>query len=321
MSLISRKVLKRRPQELGKIKIGGKGAEKTSSGGNKFRMPVKYDHFVVTTRDRGKDDNFLRDERIHEHPAVGEAPTELAGILMYDRPDENFHAEFCQYKGRTKVWTCDGETATNLKTGATGTCAKSQDKECKCKPYGRLHLQLWASGHVLGYHVFRTTSWESVNNIQTALEEIHERFGTLLHAPVKLVLYPAEDSYTENGKEKTSHSWKVGLVLAMSMEEAARRMVEAKRQLDVARSELRLLAGEVTSELDARDAEEMDDIAEEFFPDEAVLATVETQQRLDALKAELCVDDEDPEIVDAHLEQQYEDATDGDLFGTEAVEG
>jgi len=290
MGLISRKMLKRRPQELGKIKIGGKGAEKGSSSGKTFRQPVKYDHFVVTSRARGQDGNFELDRTIHGHPDVGSHPTSLAGVLMYETPEENFHAEMALYRGRTqKVSTCDGEERVLLGTGERTRCAKLEGKECDCKPYGRLHVQLWASPHVLGYHTFRTTSWESVNNIQTALQEIYERFGSCYQAPIRLVLYPAEKQYQQGGETRVSTSYVVGLVLAMSLEEAAKRMVETRRQLDLTRNELRLVAGEVAADQDRIDLEEAEDISEEFFPDESITASVQTQDTLNGLKAELGV--------------------------------
>lgn len=287
MALLSRKLLVRRPQELGKIKIGRLGIEKTSSGGKKFRMPEKLDHFIVTTRHRGDDENFVIDEQIHSHESVGLQPTELAGVLMYETPEENFHAEMVQYSGRSKIWSCDGEEAENLKTGACGACPRLKGGECKCKPYARLHLQLWASPYTMGYHVFRTTSWETANNIQTALEEIYERFGTCYNAPVKLVLYPAEDSYVEGGKEKTSQSWKVGLVLAMSMEAAMVQMVETKRRMELAKNELKMLAAGVQQDLAQRDEEEAAAIASEFFPDPTAVPSIQTQETLESLKKDL----------------------------------
>jgi len=309
MALISRNLLKRRPQELGKIKIGGKGAERAGSGGKKFRLPVKYDHFVVTSRARGEDGNFVTDAVVHGHPDVGEKPTELAGVLMYETPEQNYHAEMALYRGKTqKVSTCDGDNRTDLGTGKETPCKKAQGGECECKPYGRLHLQLWASGHVMGYHTFRTTSWESVNNIQTALQEIYERFGSLFMAPVKLVMYPSEDQYKADGGVKVSTSWKVGLVLAVSMEDAGKRMVSAKRQLDLARDELKLIAGEVQKEQRERDMEEAEDIAGEFFPEEGTEASVQSQTALEELKGELGV------TLDAEYEvvEEGDDAPEGE---------
>ena len=60
---------------IGKIKIGRKGEERTSGGGGKYRLPEKLDHFLITTRARGADDNFMEvvavDARNPTFPTVG----------------------------------------------------------------------------------------------------------------------------------------------------------------------------------------------------------------------------------------------------------
>lgn len=318
MALISRNLLRPRPQQLGRIKIGGKGEKVRSRKGAEFRPPVKYDHFIVTTHVRGEDENFVRDGQIHDR--IGKHPTELAAVLMFERPDENFHAEMVVYRGRGKdgkVWSCDGEDATNLKTGTVGPCVMAEGGKCECKPYSRLHLQLWASPYTMGYHVFRTTSWESTNNIQTALEEIYARFGTCYNAPVKLVLYPSEDAH-ENG---VSVSYKVGLVLAMGMGEAAQHIGRARGYLDTAQGTVRALAAGVQEDLAERDDEEEQDIAEEYFPprseeihrtlaadaldspdpDGADLGTVESTEDPEA---------EDPEAEEPETDEQDDEPAD-----------
>ena len=295
MTLISRTMLRKRHVELGKIKIGGKGEERPSSAGGTFQLPVKYEHFVVTGLDRGKDNNLIRDEEAHK--AIGsEKPKELAAFLMFHEVEDNFHSELCIYKGKKRIWTCDGVTATNLNSGVSAGCAKAAGNECKCKPYSRLHLQL-ADDDMLGFRVFRSTSWETANNLQTALEEIFSRFGTCLGAPVKLVMYPGQDTYTDGGKDKTSRSYKVALVLAMKMVEAAELMADNRRRIEASRDTLKLLAGEVHADLDEADKTEAGDIADEFFPDDSgVQASVESQERMDAMKADLGVSDEEEEV-------------------------
>lgn len=295
MSVISRQLLRARPQELGKIKIGGKGEERQSSGGKTFRLPVKYDHFVITTRRRGEDGNFERDEAIHAK--LGDEPRELAGVLMYPTVEENFHAEMVQYKGREKVWSCDGETARNLKTDQAGECPRLKGGECRCKPYMRLTMQLW-DAPVMGYHVFRSTSWETTNNLQTALEELFDTFGTLFKAPVKLILYPATVEYQEGNQSKSSTAYMVGLTLAYSMEDVAERMVAAKRIMTTTREQLRMLSSGVQQDLAERDAEEAADIADEYFPEGAVQASVGTQERLDGFKQDLGKEGQDFEVVE-----------------------
>lgn len=313
MGLISENLLSRRPQELGKIKIGGVGREKQSAGGNTFRLPVKYDHFVVTTRHRGPDGNFVKDAEIHE--AVGENPVVLEGVLMFETPEQNLHAEMVQYVGRKQVISCDGEEFENHRDGTCGPCPRANGGECpklgkppQCKPYGRLHIQLRDAPNTFGFHVFRTTSWESVSNIQSTLKEIYERFGTLYQAPVRLVLYPSEDNHDSG----TSTSYKVGLVLAMAIEEAAERMVRADRVLKSARAQLRLVAGEVQEELRARDDEERRELAEEFFPQdvEATRASIATESRFQELRDELGVGGDAPPAVDADYEIVEDDEPD-----------
>lgn len=313
MALISRKVLQAKPPELGRIKIGGLGKEITSKKGNKFQPPVKYDHFVVTTNVRGTDGNFQKDAEIHGHKDVGDKPTELAGILMYPEVEQNFHSEFAIYKGRGKdgkVWTCNGEEATNLKTGATGGCKKAAGKECQCKPYGRLHIQLWTSPYTLGFHTFRTTSWTSVNNIQTALEEIHARFGSCMNAPVKLRIYPSEDRHDDGNT--TSH--KVALVLAMGMREAANHIAEGRQYLQLASGEIERQAQEVGAELDRTDEEEADYFAAEYHP--ATRTEVHRQVVTDALYAE----DDDEGVVDAEVIAVEESVEEGSVEDAEVVE-
>lgn len=302
MGLISRKLLPVHPQELGKIKIGGISREidKTRGNGEKYtvRVPMKLDYFVVTTRNRNpeKKNNFERDAAIHAR--IGPTPKELNAVLMYPEVEDNFHAEMCQYGGRGKegkIWSCDGETARNLVDKKVGPCIRLEGKECDCKPYGRLHLQLIDSPYTLGFHVFRTTSIESTNNIQTALETIRETFGTCYHAPVKLVIYPSEDKY----KGGTSISYKVGLVLAMPMVDVAHRINEARQYARLAGSEVRQLAAGVRKELDTMDELEAVEIREEFFPDvtDAEVHAYDTAAALHAPDPEY-VDPFDP-VVDA----------------------
>ena len=281
MGLISRELMKVRPQQLGRIKVGGLGKLiKGKDGKPDWRAPIKYEHFVITSLTRGDDGNFVTDERIHAE--VGDKPMELAGVLMYDKPEENFHSEMVQYKGRGasgKIWECDGVNATNLKTGKIGACLKAAGKECRCKPYARLHLQLDASPFTMGYHFFRTTSWESTNNIQTALEEIYARFGTCYHAPVKLICYPSEDQH----EGKTSTSYKVGLVLAMREGEAAALIGEAQGYLEKARGRMQLLAAVTHEDLAVQDAADEGEIADEFFgPDDEEVHAGIVEAGLDA---------------------------------------
>jgi hypothetical protein len=277
--LIKRSFMEHRPQEIGKIKLGGRGRKQKTSGGSDMYLPERYDHFEVVTRAReGKDGAFVRDEAVHK--IVGDEPRELEGVLMFPEIEQNLMTVMAEYAGRKPKVICDGEVQRN-EHGKESPCTRQQGGTCKCRPYGRLQLQLMASPHTGGYYVFRTRSWESVNNIQTALEEIHARFGTLFQAPVKLMAYQSEDQYQQDGKEMVGKSWKVALVLDMNYEQAAQHMVGAKERLELARERLMLTAGEVQKDLDETDEREAGEIADEFSPPKELEASIRTQEGLD----------------------------------------
>ncbi|MBE0505873.1 MAG: hypothetical protein IBX50_04025, partial [Marinospirillum sp.] len=95
--------------ERGKIKIGMKGAARTSGSGSTFQMPKKLDHFLVTSMDRGNDNNYLIDQRIME--MLGSNPTEIPVKLVYDDPELNFPTRYAMYNGKTLQCTGDGNIA------------------------------------------------------------------------------------------------------------------------------------------------------------------------------------------------------------------
>lgn len=281
---ISHNLIRPRLAELGKIKIGGKGEEREKSGGGTFRLPEKYDHFVVTGRERGEDGNYVRDEAIHER--IGsEEPTELKVRLLFDRPSDNFFSRMVQYSGRQKVWECDGDTARNLKSDKTGAC---QHPECKCKPFGRLQVVLEAAPRLGGFHVFRTTSWESVQAIQTSLEQFHEMFGGRLRGlPLILKLYPSTDRYEDGqGNVRESTSYKVTLLLDGGFEEARRALQEVHEHRLLEPEEQRRLAADVRERLSERDEAEETEIGEEYFPDPNEVTSARTKETIEEIKEE-----------------------------------
>ena len=281
--MISRKLMQRRPTQLGRIKIGGLGKERTTQGGDRtWRPPVKADHFWITTNVRNAENgNFERDNAIHD--IIGKKPTELRGTLMFHTPEENFHSEMCQYKGRGrdgKVRTCDGEQFIDLsgkKPKPAQPCefeGEDGERGCECKPYSRLHIQLDAANVALGYHFFRTTSWSSTGQIQTQLEEIYERFGTCKYAPVELRCVMTADRFTDDrGNEKTGKSLKVHLFLAVSPQETATMIGRGANLQQIARGEMKQIAASVQTVLSEQDEAEAEEIQGEYFHNEAESAT------------------------------------------------
>jgi hypothetical protein len=255
-SSISTDLLPGRLVPLGNIKIGGKKPNGT--------QPVKFDHFRVTQLARGEDGNFLPHEEVHR--VVGARPTALDVRLMFDRPAENFHARMVSYSGKTLVRECDGQTTVQPSTGVAGPCVRN-GAGCECKPYGRLSVILEASPHYGGLFTFRTTSWASVNNIQTGLRLLAKDFPSLRGLPLSLILYPEQHQVpAAGGKTVAATSYKVGIVLRASWQEAAEAAMEFHRVQQLSRRKILELSSGLASVLDEEDLQDAEGFASEFFP-------------------------------------------------------
>lgn len=179
--------------EVGKIKIGGKGETRpTKDGKGTYQIPVKYDHFVVTTTEKGKDGNFIIDKEIMSK--LGNEPKEIPIRLPFDSIDMNFFTSFQYYHGNKCVCKGDGEHAVRVGQDGIEKNIKCDTSECeylkaeKCKVSGILSCHIPHSLQVGGVYRFRTHSWNSVSNILASLEYISENTkGILQGLPLKLV--------------------------------------------------------------------------------------------------------------------------------------
>jgi len=187
--------------EHGKIKIGRLGEERpTKDKQSTYRLPTKLDHFLITTTERDRSGNFTPDIPLMEKIAeiVGEPADHLTTIpvcLLFDDIDQNFYTTYNCYQGRTRICTGDGEKAVLLKTGEEISCPcprLEQDYQGKtpCKPYGRLTMVLQSMNMVGGSWVYRTTGWNSVQDILGSLALIKKIAGRLAGIPLMLKLSP-----------------------------------------------------------------------------------------------------------------------------------
>lgn len=184
--------------ERGKIKIGNKGAVKQSRLGTSFQPPQKLDHFVVTTLERGADDNFERDDEIHAR--LGDAPTTIPIRLLYDNPTVNFPTRYACYVGRSLWCHGDGEIAQRLDKEGDGVhevscpCPRKEPgyaRQDKCKMNGVLSVLIDDAGGIGGVWKFRTTSYNSIVGILSSLAFIRSvTGGVLANIPLLLTLRP-----------------------------------------------------------------------------------------------------------------------------------
>jgi Recombination directionality factor-like len=193
--------------EVGKIKIGGKGEKRpTKDGKGSWQLPVRFNHFVVTTTEKGQDGNFLPDKTVMEK--LGNTPKEIEIRLPFDSIDMNFWTSFRYYAGKKCVCHGDGEQATRLIKDVEQPiecnprkCEYLQPDEkgaTKCKPTGILSCYIPASMHT-GIYRFRTHSWNSVSGILAALHDIKITTGGILRHRIPLKLKFIKKNTEEHG--------------------------------------------------------------------------------------------------------------------------
>lgn len=268
--------------EVGKIKIGGKGKKVTSKKGAQFRVPEKYDHFVITTNFKDpRTDDFVVDlglmRRIGQQ--TGQDPANLRSIpitLLFDDPDLNFQVRFSCYTG-ARLW-CVGDGAKAVRLKANGQreavqcpCERVlpgyQGQE-KCKVFGRLSVILEGAERIGGVWVFRTTSWNTARNILSSMLLIKQITGGILSGlPLVLTIQP-KHVVLANGQGQTVYV--VNVEYPGSIEQITRRALEIKRQRTEYKVRVELLENQVRKRLLAMpevDEEEEKDIQEEFYPE------------------------------------------------------
>lgn len=194
--------------EIGKIKIGGKGEERESKKtGKKYRIPKKFDHFVITKTMKDSSDNFMIDKELMKK--IGPKPKEIQIRLMFDDIELNFQTSYACYKGKKCYCRGDGEKAMRLnektKERKEIDCNPA---ECKilidghCKVSGILSCLLPQADRLGGVYKFRTHSINSVLNILGSLQFLLMASGGILfNLPLKLELVDKQTE--EHGIIKT----------------------------------------------------------------------------------------------------------------------
>jgi len=193
--------------EIGKIKIGGKGEQRISRNNKKFRLPVKYDHFVITLNEKDQHGNFIIDKKIMN--ILEEKPKEIECILLYDNIEKNFLTSYSNYRGHKCFCRGDGEKA--IRVFKDDKTQKEYKKEiicpageceylinAQCKPSGLLSVILPSANKQGGVYKFRTHSWNSVQNIQSSLYYIASQTGSKL-AGILLKLHIVKKSTEDHG--------------------------------------------------------------------------------------------------------------------------
>jgi len=210
-------LLKPRICELGKIKIGGKGEARQSRGGGTWRMPVKYDHFVVTTLNRTKDGDLMIDEDLMAHlRESGRADDDgrirrLPIHLLSNEIEDVLQASYVWYGGKTVGARSDGETVTWFHDYRNGKklaepCTEAWDEkmlsytDSKNRPLFKMHATfncVIASNQSRwgGVYKLRTTSRITADQLYGSLLHLQQLTGGVLAGmPLQLVVRPMQVS-------------------------------------------------------------------------------------------------------------------------------
>ncbi len=191
--------------ERGHVKVGALGEKRMAKSGREYALPMKLDHFRITTLQRGADGNFMVDQEVHK--LFGERPTEIPIRLLYDQIDLNFSTRYAVYAGRNLWCSGDGETAIRTsKEPADRPLPEPFSVQCpcyrqapgysgadKCKPNGRLSFLIDGVSGIGGAFVFRTTSFNSVTGILSSLAFLRSVTGGILaNIPLRLRVQPKQ---------------------------------------------------------------------------------------------------------------------------------
>ncbi len=265
-----KKGLSPRLAEVGKIKIGGKGALKKSKNNVEFRLPVRYDHFVVTTTEKGADGNFIIDGTIMQE--LEKDPKEIPIRLIFDDIDMNFYTSYQYYKGKKMICKGDGETAIYYgnKDGVpkSGPCnpdicphAQEDSKGAvKCKISGILSCMLPFIMDIGGVYRFRTHGWNSVSNILASLQFISENTGGVLQGlPLKLKML--KKSTEDHGNVNTVTIVLDGIQM-VKMRELAFQEFQNRKMLGI---NMKMLENKAVASGFLEDKDDPADVEEEFY--------------------------------------------------------
>jgi len=264
--------------ERGKIKIGIKGKMTTSRSGKKFQLPQKLDYFRVTTTQRDDSGNFALDSSVHE--MIGDKPTRIPILLMYNDVSMNFQSRYVCFKGKRRWCSGDGESAMRLSnegSGYVGTACPCERNEPEyegqevCKTSGTLSCMIAGIEQVGGCWKFRTTGYNSTISILSSLSLISSMTGgRLAGIPLDLVVGPKTGINPHTGDAVTIYVVWVeyaGTMEALREAGYQRALDEAKYNInmdqieDRARKLISVDAQVISDDPDAH--------AEEFYPDEA----------------------------------------------------
>ena len=278
-----------RMTELGKIKIGGKGEERQKKRGGTYRLPVKLDHFIITTLQRSAAGDLVEDADLMKQLAVEYGDTD--GLLrqipiqvLSNDIEDIMQTRYVWYAGRRVGAKSDGKEVTWYYKPSTLDplpVPKVEPFSPKILEHAKNGVKLFKTHTVFncviaseearfgGVYKFRTTSVISGRQLYSSLLEVSTRtFGVLMGLPLRMVVRPMQ--VTPEGKATTIYIVHVELH-AKSLQAVQRQALDQMKVFADHRDQLIVVQqrykGLLTAPGDEGDTQEITDISEEFCPE------------------------------------------------------
>lgn len=291
-------LLRPRLCELGKIKIGRKGAERQKQGGGTYRLPEKLDHFIITTLQRdGKDDlvqdTALMEQLVAEHGDPDGKLRRLPIRVLSNDIEDLLQAAYVAYRGRTCLARCeDGETITRFVDRQGNFLEKPVEepwrddlldlKNDQGGPLWKKHTKFAcviasSSANWGGVYFLRTTSEITGDQLLGSLMHVRDlTCGVLRGIPLRLVVRPMQ--VTPDGKPTTVHvvhielaGQDLGEVQRLALDQRRHELDYAKQIAATERQYRKLLKAPGIDE----DTVEAEDVSSEFHPPDAPETKIE----------------------------------------------
>lgn len=272
--------------EGGKIKIGGLGEKRLKKDGNPknpndyYRMPVKYDHFVITTTLRDNEKMLVRDEELMRAlPKDPDGKIRSIPVMLHeDDIDLVFPTSYADYEGK-KLW-CSGDGVVALRRFRDKVpVAEPYQVNCPCdrlgstcKPSGTLHCSIAIPGRAVAGSVyrFRTHSIISIERMLGSLNQIYSIMGVLRGLPLWLRVEQVTCNPVVNGKKMQTVVPCCHLELReadiVGLQHKALQAAEMRTRLQLPAADYKALVRAPGGQDESDD--EQDETSQEFYPPE-----------------------------------------------------
>jgi len=262
--------------EVGKIKIGIKGAQITSKKGNEFRPPKKLDHIQIVKNERDQDGDFIIDRHLMDRliksnsdQVVLNDQGQLVGIpirLLYNDIDLNFPTRYARYS-RGKC-ACEGNGIKgNTRDGREIDCPCQEFELGNCKVNGTLSCIIDGNEILGGCHKFRTTSINTVSSILGSLSLIKTiTKGHLAFLPLTLMLQP---KITTTPSGDSTKVYIMSIVFKGNIDTLRQAAISNVKENTQYLLDMQRIEDDARGTVDIISPEDDIEIMEEFYPDAA----------------------------------------------------